>query len=630
MSTVLSASPFTLEFAFHALFASAETGMADPSKTGGTSADIFPTKEKTTNDASLKFTPPPDSASESLILVPRHAAAGPPPYEDVVVRKDSSKSFLHLDGMDALLTSMGKPGRYQVLIFLALASCMFPVVFNDLCTIFNTLPPERSTCCVPSTAWNSSSHGSSHLSSLTPPASVCNASVAMSAVVYGGNSTCDLLDGLALHSPEAHQLCESTMEHHFHDPATTSIISEWNLVCGRYWLVSFATTIYFLGVMTGSMFFGHLADRVGRLPCIMACYVGYLPFGIALAYVQHYWIFLVLRFFVGFFIQGIQSVCFVLLMEFCSPRFREIVGGLEGLIGGLAVGALSGVSYWWQDWRAIQLCLTLPSILALSKYCFLRESLRWQMVQGKVAEAKKTIEFIFRWNKLAADPSLDDKLQDMSDALVAEQQLEADYTWLDCFRSPRMRKYTLAQSFMWFTVLFVTYGISFSINELSGNLYLNLIIGSAAEIPVHILTVYFMHRFGRKKPLLAFYGSCGLMCIIAAGMSGNIDLETPRTAIIFTARFCLAGSYAVVFVYGSELFPTVLRNTAFGICIFCHTSGGVIAPQVILLGKVIHESVPFVIFGSCCLLSYILVLSQPETLHKKMPDTIDEVEGRNT
>ena len=60
--------------------------------------------------------------------------------------------------------------------------------------------------------------------------------------------------------------------------------------------------------MTGSMTFGHLADRLGRLPCIMACYLGYLPLGIALAYVQHYWVFLVLRFFIGFFIQASCSL----------------------------------------------------------------------------------------------------------------------------------------------------------------------------------------------------------------------------------------------------------------------------------------------------------------------------------
>jgi MFS family permease len=55
--------------------------------------------------------------------------------------------------------------------------------------------------------------------------------------------------------------------------------------------------------MSGSMTFGHLADQYGRYRCIILSYLGYLPLGIALSYVQQYWLFLLLRFFIGFFIQ---------------------------------------------------------------------------------------------------------------------------------------------------------------------------------------------------------------------------------------------------------------------------------------------------------------------------------------
>lgn len=58
-----------------------------------------------------------------------------------------------------------------------------------------------------------------------------------------------------------------------------------------------------VGVMVGSMAYGHLADQFGRKRCIDSCYLGYIPLAIALAYVPYYWLFLVLRFFIGFFIQ---------------------------------------------------------------------------------------------------------------------------------------------------------------------------------------------------------------------------------------------------------------------------------------------------------------------------------------
>ena len=85
------------------------------------------------------------------------------------------------------------------------------------------------------------------------------------------------------------------------------------------------------------------------------------------------------------------------------------------------------------------------------------------VVQGKVAEAKATLIFIFRWNRLPLDAHVDEQLCRMSDALVAEEQLETAYTWLDCFRTPVMRKLTLCQSFMWCaaqTSLTITFSLS--------------------------------------------------------------------------------------------------------------------------------------------------------------------------
>lgn len=40
-----------------------------------------------------------------------------------------------------------------------------------------------------------------------------------------------------------------------------TIISEWNLICGRQWLASFTQTVCMFGILVGSVLFGYLADR---------------------------------------------------------------------------------------------------------------------------------------------------------------------------------------------------------------------------------------------------------------------------------------------------------------------------------------------------------------------------------
>ena len=79
-------------------------------------------------------------------------------------------------------------------------------------------------------------------------------------------------------------------------------------------------------------------------------------------------------------------------------------------------------------------------------------------------------------------------------------------------------------------------------------------------------------------------------------------------------------------IYTSELYPTEIRNVGLGAGIFWTRVGGIVAPQLSLLGKVTHEYVQFIIFGSCVLLSGILVLFLPETLNRELAETIEEAE----
>ena len=67
---------------------------------------------------------------------------------------------------------------------------------------------------------------------------------------------------------------------------------------------------------------------------------------------------------------------------------------------------------------------------------------------------------------------------------------------------------------------------------------------------------------------------------IAAG-GANIQWISLVLAII--GRFSFAGCFSLIFLYTSELFPTIIRNFSLGACSFWSRVGGVVAPQVLLL-----------------------------------------------
>lgn len=80
-------------------------------------------------------------------------------------------------------------------------------------------------------------------------------------------------------------------------------IFQFDLVCDDAYKADLATTIYFCGVTLGGIFFGILADKFGRKPIIAVTLLATGITGMAIFIFRTYIAFVVLRFFLGFFIQ---------------------------------------------------------------------------------------------------------------------------------------------------------------------------------------------------------------------------------------------------------------------------------------------------------------------------------------
>ena len=57
------------------------------------------------------------------------------------------------------------------------------------------------------------------------------------------------------------------------------------------------------------------------------------------------------------------------------------------------------------------------------------------------------------------------------------------------------------------------YGISFSIPNLSGDRYLNFMIGGGIELGAYLLAYVVLSGFGRRYPLAIYLMLSGLLCI---------------------------------------------------------------------------------------------------------------------
>ena len=161
------------------------------------------------------------------------------------------------------------------------------------------------------------------------------------------------------------------------------------------WNLSFAATAMVLlsagvGSLIGSFFFGHLADRIGRMPVLYITTATFtIPSGIMYFTPEGNWIFLSLfRFLVGFGVGGLYSVDLPLVQEFMPSRYRGVIGGIVTalipagtLLGSLSAAYLTPVI----GWRGLFLIGLAPALLSLMFRFWMRESPRWLIRQGSMS-----------------------------------------------------------------------------------------------------------------------------------------------------------------------------------------------------------------------------------------------------
>lgn len=85
-------------------------------------------------------------------------------------------------------------------------------------------------------------------------------------------------------------------------------------------------------------------------------------------------------------------------------------------------------------------------------------------------------------------------------------------------------------------------------------------------------------------------------------------------------------SFATVYLYAGELFPTVVRNSGVGLSSTVARIGSMLAPFVATLS---HTSawLPPLIFGIVPLIGAALCFLLPDTRGRKLPDTLEEGEA---
>lgn len=375
--------------------------------------------------------------------------------------------------------------------------------------------------------------------------------------------------------------------------------------------------------------FGHLSDSIfGRKGSLTLVCALNLVFGCITAFVPSYWAYALLRFLTGFSTGGVGLCSFVLATEPVGPSKRGVAGmsTFYFFSGGIAV--LAAIAYVFPTWRTLYIASSIPSLLFLLAIIpFLSESPRWYLVRGKVSNAMEVMRDIANTNGKVLPDNVTLVLDDNSaESRSSSAQESVSGSLIDVVRSPVTRIRLVLTVLINFLTSVVYYGLSLNVVNLGTNLYLNVALNATVEMPAFALSAILIDLLGRKPLTIGTMWLSGAFCIAGSVLKNAGILKVAQMVCGILGIFGMSGTYNLLFIYVSELFPTVVRSAALGCCTMAGQMGAILAPLVVVLGG----GVPFAIFGVCGIAGGILSFSLPETYNQPLYDTLAGMEeGEN-
>ncbi|XP_043931780.1 solute carrier family 22 member 6-A-like [Protopterus annectens] len=338
---------------------------------------------------------------------------------------------------------------------------------------------------------------------------------------------------------------------------SSTIISEWDLVCSSKSLKQMAQSVYMGGVLGGGIIFGSLSDRFGRKSILIWSYLHLAVSGTLTAFSPNFIAYCIFRFLCGMAVSGIILITLSLIMEWTPTRTRALLGTLNGHCYTSGQLILAGVAYGIRNWQLLQIVVSAPFFVFFLYSWWFTESARWLVLNNKSEVAVKHLKRVAAFNgkKEEGDKITPELLKSemQREILSAKPALPI----ISLFRTPTMRRISCCLSCAWFSASFAYYGLAMDLQNFGVSIFLIQVIFGAIDFPAKFSSFLFMTYIGRRATIAGFLIFSGLM--ILSNIFVPQDMTVLRTAFAVLGKGGLAGAFVCVYLFTSELYPTVVR-----------------------------------------------------------------------
>uniref|UniRef100_F7EE49 Major facilitator superfamily (MFS) profile domain-containing protein n=1 Tax=Ornithorhynchus anatinus TaxID=9258 RepID=F7EE49_ORNAN len=388
----------------------------------------------------------------------------------------------------------------------------------------------------------------------------------------------------------------------------STIVTEWDLVCAKKPLKSIAQSIYMTGLMVGSVVFGILSDRFGRKTMLFWSSMQSAAMGVCVAFIPSFVGYCLFRFLSGIALSG----TFLTTVEWTPTQKRTVVNSFATYTITVGQIVLSGWAYLIPDWRWLQFSTSVAFGIILLYSWWLPESGCWLVVHHRLAEAVKNLQKVAWINGRKEQGA---KLTPE----VHQGLLSPRLVWKG--RSVSLPLMSISLTAPRFSSGFSFYGLALDLQKFGFSIYWVQIVFAAVDVPSKLLVAFGMVYLGRRITLISFLLLGGSMIII------NMFVPSGEMILALLGKGGLSGSFACLYQYTLELFPTEIRQMGLSSGVFGARVGSLLAPLVFIIGNYVPILQP-VMFGLAPVLAALSSCFLRETRNLPLPETIREIEER--
>ncbi|CDQ70396.1 unnamed protein product [Oncorhynchus mykiss] len=405
--------------------------------------------------------------------------------------------------------------------------------------------------------------------------------------------------------------CDAGWDYNVTEGLRMNIVTEWDLVCGQYWLVPVEEVSFILGVLTGCLGLGFAADSVPVPAAEKHPHSMMLPpprFTLRMVPLPPE------------VTLGIQAKVFNLGLELCDPSLRLLVTMVAGLTTVSGELLLLGVALSCQSWRGLLGAGAAPLSLFLTYGIpgVFPESPRWLLLSERSADLNSFSE------------RRDRERDDESFTELDSEPSTSTYPHLSFPELVHSRNIWKNMCVLGFTS-FISHGISHCYSSFRGDVrgtapsfYWTYLLSVCAGGGAWLLLWATVNRCGRRGILLLAMTMTGLASLILLGLVEYLS-ETAITVFSVMGLFSSQAAASLCVLFTAEIMPTIIRGSGVGTVLALGCVGRLTSPLMDLrnhYGYFLHH----VVYSTLALLAVLSILLLPESKRKPLPQTLADGE----